>query len=245
MPIKLNSSGGGSVSLDVPATGGAFTLTAPAKNGTILTSADTDVITPAMIVPGTVGQSLITNSSGDTAWGAPTGGSGWTLLNTLTAASSASLADTTSFTSTYSMYAIVFRNLLPATNNTGLQLTLQSGGVFQTSGYSGSAMVSNNGTAGWSSNSFTAFFGLSGGNRISNVAGGGLDGTLYLPNPSGTTSYKQILANFVHWDGSNQYSLIAAFGAWRGGTAAITGIQLAMNSGNITSGIVRIFGSNL
>lgn len=41
MPLKLNSSGGGSVTFDVPSTGSTFTLTAPAKTATILTSADT------------------------------------------------------------------------------------------------------------------------------------------------------------------------------------------------------------
>lgn len=35
MPVRLNSSGGGSVTLDVPATGGTFTLVLPAQNGTI------------------------------------------------------------------------------------------------------------------------------------------------------------------------------------------------------------------
>ena len=35
MPVKLNSSGGGSVTLDVPVTVGTFTLTLPAQNGTI------------------------------------------------------------------------------------------------------------------------------------------------------------------------------------------------------------------
>lgn len=40
MPLKLNSTGGGSVTLDVPSTASTYTLTAPAKNGTIITSAD-------------------------------------------------------------------------------------------------------------------------------------------------------------------------------------------------------------
>jgi hypothetical protein len=39
MPIKINSTGGGSVSIDVPSTGGTFTLTAPANNATIFTTA--------------------------------------------------------------------------------------------------------------------------------------------------------------------------------------------------------------
>lgn len=39
MPIKINSTGGGSVSIDVPSTGGTYTLTAPANNATIFTTA--------------------------------------------------------------------------------------------------------------------------------------------------------------------------------------------------------------
>lgn len=38
MPIKINSTGGGSVSIDVPSTGGTYTLTAPANNATIFTT---------------------------------------------------------------------------------------------------------------------------------------------------------------------------------------------------------------
>lgn len=35
MPVRLNSSGGGSVTLDVPSTGSAFNLTLPAANGNL------------------------------------------------------------------------------------------------------------------------------------------------------------------------------------------------------------------
>lgn len=38
MPVKLNSSGGGSVTIDVPSTASAYTLTAPAYTGNILTN---------------------------------------------------------------------------------------------------------------------------------------------------------------------------------------------------------------
>ena len=55
MPIKLKSSGGGSVSLDVPNTGTDYTLTAPAKTGNIITSADANTITQAMVQTGFAG----------------------------------------------------------------------------------------------------------------------------------------------------------------------------------------------
>lgn len=49
MPIKLNSAGGGSVTLDVPSTASTYTHTLPARTGTIITSADSQTITSGMI----------------------------------------------------------------------------------------------------------------------------------------------------------------------------------------------------
>lgn len=209
MPLKLNSSGGGSVTFDVPSTASDFTLTAPAATATLITTST---------LP-------------------------WRLLNTLTASSSAALSDTSNFTSSYTMYAIVLQNILPATNAVSLRMTLQSGGSFQSSSYSGVSAISNNGTIGWSNGgSWSSNMNISGGNRVSNTALGGVDGIIYLPNPSQTASYKQILADIVHWDSSTQYTYIKAWGAWRGGTGAITGVQFDMSSGNIASGTIRIYG---
>ena len=41
MPLKLNSAGGGSVTIDTPSTASNFTLTVPAANATVLTTAST------------------------------------------------------------------------------------------------------------------------------------------------------------------------------------------------------------
>ncbi len=49
MPIKLNSALGGSVSIDVPATASTYTLTAPAKTGTIITSADSNTVNTTIL----------------------------------------------------------------------------------------------------------------------------------------------------------------------------------------------------
>lgn len=45
MPLKLNSAGGGSVTLDVPSTASNFTLTAPGITDTIVTKTSTDTLT--------------------------------------------------------------------------------------------------------------------------------------------------------------------------------------------------------
>lgn len=52
MPIKLNSSGGGSVTIDVPSTGSAYTLTVPAVTANIITSADSATVNQTMMASG-------------------------------------------------------------------------------------------------------------------------------------------------------------------------------------------------
>lgn len=49
MPLKLQSSGGGSVTLDVPSTASTFTATIPANTGTVVTTGSTAAVTPAML----------------------------------------------------------------------------------------------------------------------------------------------------------------------------------------------------
>lgn len=57
MGLKLNSSGGGSVTINPPVTASALTLTAPAVNGNLITSGDTGTVTGTMIASATVAQS--------------------------------------------------------------------------------------------------------------------------------------------------------------------------------------------
>lgn len=47
MPLKLNSTGGGSVTLDTPSTASAYTLTLPAATGTVVYANASNVIAPA------------------------------------------------------------------------------------------------------------------------------------------------------------------------------------------------------
>lgn len=55
MPVRLNSSGGGSVTLDVPATAGTFTATVPANTGTLVTTGSTAAVTQGMLASGVAG----------------------------------------------------------------------------------------------------------------------------------------------------------------------------------------------
>lgn len=55
MPLKLNSSGGGSVTLTVPSTASDFTATIPANTGTVVTTGSSAVVTQAMLVSNVAG----------------------------------------------------------------------------------------------------------------------------------------------------------------------------------------------
>jgi hypothetical protein len=62
------------------------------------------------------------------AYAAPPSAGQMILLNTLTA-SGAVMQDTTSFTNAYSSYVVMFKGIIPTTNATSCQLTVQSGGT--------------------------------------------------------------------------------------------------------------------
>lgn len=55
MSVKLNSSGGGSITLQEPSTASNRTLTLPDNTGTVVSTASTGVITQAMIATGVAG----------------------------------------------------------------------------------------------------------------------------------------------------------------------------------------------
>jgi hypothetical protein len=61
MPVKLNSSGGGSVTLTTPSTASDFTATFPAVTGDVVTTGSNAAVTPAMLSIGAPSW----NSSGD------------------------------------------------------------------------------------------------------------------------------------------------------------------------------------
>ncbi len=159
---------------------------------------------------------------------------GWELLNTLTASNSATLSDTTSLTSTYAEYEIVFEDFLAATSSTTCEIQVHSSGSYQTTGYLSSDLF---GASATGNNQATTFIycGVSGSNSNSLP----MNTTIRVNNPSATGLHT--------WTGFTTTPLTTA--AWVGvvgglwnTSAAIDGFQVLMSSGNITSGKVKIYG---
>jgi hypothetical protein len=175
----------------------------------------------------------------DGSWAAPAS-SAMTLLNTLTASTSASLSDTTSLTSSYSSYEILFENLLPAANSVTLELEVHSGGSFQSSSYLGTFFGSTGGAS--SQGNSTANLQLSVSTVIAN-SGPGYSGYCKVYAPSGTSVPKQWVCEgtYLSTTTSTTATLHAA-GYWNGGNGAVDGFEALFSTGNITSGVIKIYG---
>ena len=62
MPITINSSGGGSITLNAPSTGSTFTHTLPAESGTVITTSTTSGINASALSVGSLPSSAVPTS---------------------------------------------------------------------------------------------------------------------------------------------------------------------------------------
>ena len=170
--------------------------------------------------------------------GTTSSGTAVVLLNTLTASSSATLSDTTSFTNSYSSYMIVFENILPASGGTTCELQIHSGGTFQTTSYLTNAIVAK--STGTTTINPTTYIPCSETTSQSSSIEG-LSGTLWLYTPSNAAIPKSI-AGTLSGSGTTYNVTITTTGFWNGGNGAVDGFQILFSTGNIASGVIKIYG---
>ena len=148
---------------------------------------------------------------------------GWTLLSTLSGSGVASIADTTSLTSAYDLYAIVLENVLPATNSVTLRMRVDVGSGYATTGY-----TNTGGTP-------TDCIALATTVLNAGASGIGVSGVVYFNHPQ---------TNYAVASGQISHSFVTAFAVagFYGSTSPVTAAQFSMSSGNIASGKIRIYG---
>ena len=186
-----------------------------------------------------------------TALPASVSGGAWTLLSTTTASSSANLAITSGIDSTYNEYIFKFINIHPATDDVFFQFN----GSDDTSSHSYNiTKTTTNFSAEHNEGDSTAQVGYVTGedlaqgtgyqrlfNGVGNDNDGSLSGELYLFNPSSTTYVTHFMARV----GGHRHSS-AALDSYVSGyfntTAAITALNFQMSSGNIDSGVIKLYG---
>jgi len=209
-------------------TSGTVTFALPAVySGAVTASSSMSIATTLAVT----GNSTFTGTVSD-----PRGQYTGVLLNTLTASSSASLVDTTSLTSNYSSYLILIQNLVPASSGVTLRLRFSSNGgsSYTATGYTTNNWVWN--SSGNGENNVTTSVLLTGTSNGQGTNSIGLSGALWLTNPSnnpmvtGQTSYVA--------PGQAEATSIQGYLS----AAAINAIQFTYSSGNLASGIIKIYG---
>lgn len=221
--------------------GGTTAISFSAAPNVYITAASADLQNAALLTSGTLPVGRINGGTanqfvqGDGTFQTQ----GRKLLNTLTASNSATLSDITSLTASFTEYEIVFENVLPATNNTTLELQVHTGGSFPATSYLATHAVFTSATVLATS---TTFIQISQAAFLQN-SGSGFSGQIRVYVPSGVAAPKMWRGAGSHHNGT--FIAICDFaGYWNGGNGAVDGFQLLMAAGNITSGVVKIYGLN-
>lgn len=180
---------------------------------------------------------------------AGTGGtSGFTLLEQHTASSSATLDFTTCITSTYDTYEIQFVNIIPATSGAifWMRMSTDGGSTYDTSSiYSYELLIWRAAASTTGGNTAQSKIILT-GNGLNTSANWGLCGRLTLSSPLSATLYKQITGqhhNFDSFSGGLRES--CQIGGTYESSTAVNAFRFLMDTGNIASGTIRVYGLGL
>lgn len=194
---------------------------------------------------GTSGQVLTSAGTGSAPTWVTASASALVLLSTVTASNSATMDIESTFSSTYDKYLISMSGLVCQTDGAQLQMLLKIGGTYlTTSTYvnfenrtqsSASTFLGANGSV-TGPDAFVSVHSI-----LGNVGGENASFNLYIQNPSSTTLQKLFYFEGAGHTNAGQVRYIAGCGC-NTGTAALTGVRFVMASGNITSGVARLYG---
>ena len=176
-------------------------------------------------------------------------GGSMNLISTQTASSSSTISFTSGIDSTYDEYVFKFINIHPATDNTKLTFngSIDSGSnynVTKTSTAFYSYHAENDGGQGLGYYSSEDLAQGTGFQPLIVASGNANDecgsGYLHLFNPSSTTFVKHFISRGNAYSGD--YSQEVYVGGYMNTTSAIDAVQFKMSSGNIDSGVIKLYG---
>ena len=187
-----------------------------------------------------------------TALPAAVSGGGLNLISTQTASSSSTIDFTSGIDSTYKEYIFKFINIHPSADgsqflfnlsadtgsNYNVTKTTTAFRSFHSEDDSATGLAYYTGGDLAQSTDFQRF-----ADSLGNDNDQSLSGTFTLFNPSSTTFVKHFIAN-VNYSYDADYSLQYFMAGYGNTTSAINAIQFKMNSGNIDSGTITLYGIN-
>ena len=177
-------------------------------------------------------------------------GGGLNLISTQTASSSSSLSFTSGIDSTYKEYIFKFINIHPASNNVTWSVNFRDGGSDFDATKTTTNFLANHTEAGGGagmgystsqdlaqSTSYAPF----NENTYGTDADASLCGEMFLFAPSNTTFVKHFLGR-VCFMATNPGSRQDYTAGYCNTTSAIDGVDFKFNSGNIDSGVIKMYG---
>ena len=176
-------------------------------------------------------------------------GGAMTLLETQTASSSATISFTSNIDSTYDEYVFRFYDIHPANDNAEFTVNFRDGSTAydatKTSTFFNAYQDEADGGAAVAYNTANDLAQVTGVQNILGDLGNGNDesgaGYLHLFKPSSTTFVKHYIGRSNNYNGSN-YAQDVFYAGYCNVTAAIDGVQFKMDSGNIDSGVIKLYG---
>lgn len=213
-----------------------MTSTSAMTKGDVVTSAGSGA---ALLGVGTNTHVLTADSTqaNGIKWAAPSSGSGWVLISTATASSSATLDFTTGINSTYNLYCFIFDGLKCATDGVTLQMrtSANAGSSWDSGGTDYFSGTTATWAAGGSQNVISVINGSQG-----NSTNEFINGYVFAYNPS-ASQWCIFQGGSVYQDTSTLTSSGYMFGSRRS-AAAVNGVRFFFNSGNLASGTIKLYG---
>ena len=191
-----------------------------------------------------------------TAFGSITGLGSMVFIKKLTASSSSTLsfvdgASSVVLDNTYKEYLFTFNNIHPATDDVGFMFNLSTDGgsnynVTKTTTYFNAF---HNESDSLTSLQYSGSYDLAqstGNQYLANDSVGNdndqcASGFLHLFNPSSTTFVKHFIARVNHTH-ENQFTVDQNIAGYANTTSAVDGVRFSMESGNIDSGDICLYG---
>ncbi len=177
-------------------------------------------------------------------------GGSMNLISTQTASSSSTISFTSGIDSTYDEYVFKFYDIHPATDNVRFEMNMSADGgsnynvtktttFFQTwhNEADSETTLEYATTSDLAQGTGTQRF----NNGLGNDSDQSISGTLHLFDPSNTTFVKHFISTFnqVYY---TDYSINMFVAGYANTTSAINAIQFTMSSGNIDSGVIKLYG---
>ena len=202
---------------------------------------------PVAIATGNDGQVLTSAGAGAPPAFEDAAGGSWNLISTTTISNDATVL-VEGLNSTYAVYAFTIHDLVPvAEGPTVLQVRYKIGGSVLTDGkYDYVAQRANGApsdtlSTGGTGND-TAEISLTYDAQVSNGSAKSFASTIFLYNPSGTAKRKMLRHFSVFHSSAGGITQVDGCGAYNNSNAAVTGLQFYVSSGNLNTGVIKLYG---